>query len=158
MDELLIKNAFISTKEKHIAVRGDEKIAGISSSTNNQSFKFANRAYKVTFDSGCNMEFVQSPKFAISNVIYNIYEDTEWLGNINRKSLKSEYEVEIDGTRYIIGMGWVMKKNVEYTNYLGNEIVIEKGLTVWKVYSETEIQPIDTSVVLFIRAMSELIQ
>jgi hypothetical protein len=126
MDELLIKNAFMSAKEKHLAIRGDETIASISSSTNNQSFKFANRAYKVSFDTGYNMEFVQSPRFTIGNVIYNIYEDSEWLGNINSKSLKSEYEIQIDGTRYFIGMGWVMKKNVEYTNYLGNEITIEK--------------------------------
>lgn len=158
MDELLIKNAFTSTKEKHIAIREDENIASISSSTNNQSFKFANSAYKVSFNTGLSMEFIQSPRFTVGNAIYNIYEDTEWLGNINRKSLKSEYEVEIDGTRYFIGMGWVMKQNVEYTNYLGNEIAIEKGLTVWKMRSETEIQPVDTSVALFIRAMSELKQ
>ncbi len=161
MYELLVKKGALSEKEKHIAICGEDTIARLFNSTKSQSFKFDNRAYEVVFESGQPIEFVQSPRFTINSIIYNIYQNDGCLGTISRKALKSDYEVGIDEGSFVIELGWMLKRDVEYTNHLGNQITIEKRISTlanWKVHSESEITQFDISIILFLRAMSELIQ
>ena len=170
MPELTLKNELLtfSLKKRYSALCGDEVIAHIVVSTDNDSFKFSKRAYKVEFNDGQVIEFVQKAKPGIGNVEYDVYQDEfdmyhdkTFLGNISKEPLKPKYNVQLNGTGIAISAGNFLEKNIRYTNVLSDEISIRKGLSPlsrWTITSENEISQVDTAIGLFLRAMSELIQ
>ncbi len=170
MHELTLKNELLSLslKKRYSALCGDDVIACIVVSTENELFRFSKRAYKVEFNNGQIIEFVQKAKHGIGNVEYDVYQDEftvyhdkELLGSISKEPLKPKYKVQINGAGLAISAGTFLEKNIKYTNSLNNEITIRKGLSPlsrWKITSESEIPQVDTAIGLFLRAMSELIQ
>lgn len=175
MYELTIKNELWSFqfKKRYSALSCGKVVASIVNSTDNETFRFNNRAYKVEFNDGQTMEFVQKSKLGIGSVEYtvyqdethneeySVYQDKELLGTISKETLKSKYRLQINGTGSNIAMGNFLERSFHYTDVLENTITIQKGtspLSRWKVTSESEITQVDIAVILFLRAMTELIQ
>jgi hypothetical protein len=160
MFELTIKNEFMGTRGKHQAMRGDEIIASMTGSTASASFKLAKRLYTVTLNTEQIIEFRQLGGFTIDHVFYEIYLDNEYLGRVKRRSVKVVYEIDmVGGKLFSIERGWLAIGTIKYTNLAGDEITIETGRTGvlnWKVSSENELLPLDIALILFVRAMSEL--
>ena len=150
----------MSTRGNHQAMRGDEMIASITGSTASTTFKLAKRLYEITFNTGQIIEFRQLGGFTIDHVLYEIYQDNEYLGRVKRRSIKVVYEVDMMGGKmFTIEQGWISRGTVKYVNLAGDEITIETGRTGilnWKVSSKDEMPPIDIALVLFMKTMSEL--
>lgn len=175
MQELTIKNELWSFQlnKRYTALCSGEVVASIVYSTCSDTFRFNSRSYKVEFNDGHTMEFVQKTKRGIGSVEYmvyhdeahdeeyNVYQNKELLGVINKETLKSKYRLQINGVGFDIATGSFMQRSFSYTNLLDSRINIHKGpspLSRWKVTSESEISHIDVAAILFLRAMTELLQ
>ena len=160
MQEVLIKNEGITSRGKYDAFCDDEIVAQIAGHTQSPLFRLAKMMYSVEFEDAHCIEFRQSGQgFTIDHIIYDIYRDEKQIGKVKRKSLKVSYEVAVDDGEFAIEHGWLTRGNIKYTNLHGNEIAIEtgrSGLANWRINSESELPQIDMAIVLFMRAMSEL--
>ncbi len=160
MHEVLIKNEGVASRGKHDAICGDEVVAQIEGHTQSPLFRLAKMMYAVEFKDDQSIEFRQSGQgFTIDHIIYDIYRAEKQIGKVKRKSLKVSYEVAIEDGEFAIEHGWLTRGNIKYTNLQGDEITIETGrtgLANWKINSASELSQIDMAIVLFMRAMSEL--